>query len=155
MIDRDRVGGIVSAGVGAALVLLLSGCGGRNGSSSCGSSGGNADEGDGGDGGGGRIVGTGTVTNCPTITSVSISPNELDLGAGGQATLTATASVPFNGIAGLSWSAPSGAFGDPNAAATTFQCTAPGMVTVTVTATYDGCSTQQSGEITCLAPDGG
>jgi hypothetical protein len=148
--DRGVVGGVV-----AAAFAVLIGCGGGNSSSSCGSSGGNADEGDGGEGGGGRIIGTGTVTNCPTITWVSIVPNELDLGAGGEATLTAMATAPFGGVPTLAWSAPSGTFGDSTAAMTTFQCTGPGAVTVTVTATYQGCSTQQGGVITCLAPDGG
>jgi hypothetical protein len=155
VIDRGAVGGVVATGVAAALAVLLVGCGGGNGSSSCGPGGGNADEGDGGEGGGGRIVGTGTVTNCPTITWMSIVPSELDLGAGGQATLTAMATAPFGGVPTLAWSAPSGTFGDPTAGTTTFQCTEPGAVTVTVTATYQGCTAQQSGVITCLAPDGG
>jgi hypothetical protein len=101
------------------------------------------------------VVGTGTVTNCPTIEWVTIAPNELDVGAGGVATLSAKATAPFGGIPVLGWSAPSGAFGDPSAATTTFQCTLPGAVTLTLTATYEGCSTQQGGVISCLAPSTG
>jgi hypothetical protein len=156
IIDRGLVGWVAGAAFGAAFGVLLEGCGG-NGSSSCAAGGSPpADEGDGGEGGGGRIIGTGTVTNCPTITWVSIVPNELDVGAGGEATLSAMATAPFGGIPVLLWSAPTGTFGDPTAATTTFQCTAPGMVTVTLTASDQGCSTQQSGVITCLASgDGG
>jgi hypothetical protein len=153
VINRGLVGGVVVAAFGAAFGVLLEGCGG-NGSSSC-AGGPPADEGDGGEGGGGRIVGTGTVTNCPTITWVSIVPNELDVGAGGVATLTAMATAPFNAIPVLQWSAPTGIFGDPSAATTTFQCSAPGVVTITLTATDQGCSAQQSGVITCAAGDGG
>jgi hypothetical protein len=88
---------------------------------------------------------------------VSVAPNELDVGAGGTATLSAVASAPFGGVPVLLWTAPSGLFGDPTAATTTFQCTVPGTVTVTLTATYQGCSTQQTSPISCLAPgaDGG
>jgi hypothetical protein len=85
---------------------------------------------------------------------VSIAPNELDVGAGGAAMLSATATAPWGGVPVLAWSAPSGTFGDPTASTTTFQCTAPGMVTVTLTATYQGCSTQQTGTITCLGAGG-
>jgi hypothetical protein len=38
---------------------------------------------------------------------------------------------------------------------TTFQCTEPGTVKLTVTATFDGCDAQLSEMITCLAGDGG
>jgi hypothetical protein len=119
--------------------------------------GGILDGGDGGPNGGtGMVIVGGMVTNCPTVTSLSIQPNELDVGAGGTATLTATVTLPIEGGAPvLSWSAPSGIFGQPDSATTTFQCTVPGVVTITVIATYDGCGTSLSGMITCLAGDGG
>jgi hypothetical protein len=134
--------------------VLLAGCGGGNSSSSCGPGADHGGDDGGGEGGGGRIVGTGTVTNCPTIDWLTIAPNELDVGAGGVATLTSMATAPWGGIPVLLWSAPSGTFGDPTAAMTTFQCTAPGTVTVTLTATYQSCSTQQTGMITCRASAG-
>jgi hypothetical protein len=153
VIDRGLVEEFLSAGFGAALGVLLAGCGGGHGSSSCGA-GADGDDG-GGEGGGGRIIGSGTVTNCPTIEWLTIAPNELDVGAGGTAALTSMATAPWGGVPVLLWSAPSGTFGDPSAATTTFQCTAPGAVTITLTATYQSCSTQQTGVITCLAHDGG
>jgi hypothetical protein len=136
---------------------LLAGCGHKP--PNCMPDGGPGDGGgDGGpqdEGGFGSINVGGMVENCPTITSIGIAPNELDLGGGGMATLTATATVPIGGMPMFSWDAPSGIFGQPDQPVTTFECTAAGDVTVTVTATFEGCSTHLSGVITCLEVDAG
>jgi hypothetical protein len=100
------------------------------------------------------IVVGGSVANCPTVNSLSMAPSELDVGGGGTAVLVATATVPAGGTPTFSWSAPSGILG-PNEAMTTFQCTVVGDVVITVTATFDGCSGDLTGVMTCLAPDGG
>jgi hypothetical protein len=103
---------------------------------------------------GGVMVG-GSVDNCPMIVALGAAPNELDLGAGGVAMLTVQAIAPFNGMATFLWSAPSGTFGAPTAAMTTFACTQAGIIPVTVTASYQGCDDHMSVNVTCLAVDGG
>jgi hypothetical protein len=137
---------------------LVAGCSAHN-QTSCAMPDGGSAPGDGaqaqGDGGIGNISVGGTVTNCPFISSISIAPNELDVGAGGQATVFASATVPGGGTPTFSWSAESGVFGTPSAPETTFECTVPGIVKLTVTATFDGCDARLSTAITCLAADGG
>jgi hypothetical protein len=108
-----------------------------------------------GDGGFGSVRVGGSVKNCPTVGSLSISPAELDVGGTGEATLTASAAVPGGGTISYAWSASSGVLGAPSSATTTFGCTAPGLVNVTITATSDGCSDHASGTVACLALDSG
>jgi hypothetical protein len=107
-------------------------------------------------GGMGMLIIGGMVTNCPLPDSLTIQPNELDLGKGGMAVVTATAVTPDEGMPTFQWTAsPGGVFADPGNPTTTFQCTVGGMITLTVTVTYDNCMNQLSGFITCLAVDGG
>ena len=143
----------------AASCLLLAGCGNKT-PPNCDMDGGpgvdgGGDDGSQSEGGTGTITVGGTVANCPTVTSLGIAPNELDLGAGGVAMLTATATVPIGGMPTFSWSAPSGVFGQPNDPVTTFACTAAGAITITVTATFEGCDGRLTGVITCLDVDAG
>jgi hypothetical protein len=73
--------------------------------------------------------------------------------------VTVTATAPNGTEAGmsvLSWSALSGTFSDPSASTTSFVCTAPGPVTITLKATQERCSETLDASVTCLAPaDGG
>lgn len=138
----------------AGACALLGSCGGSN-HGACGYDAGPSDGAPNAEGGSGMLVIGGMITNCPLADSLGISPNELDVGEGGMAILTATASVPNQGTPTFSWSAPSGVFGQPDASTTTFECTESGMVTVTVTVSYDGCQNQIAGVVACLAPDGG
>jgi hypothetical protein len=135
---------------------LLAGCGSSNHANTCAT----IPPGPSGDagldaGGSGMLVIGGMVTNCPIADSLTISPNELDVGQGGTSTLSVTASVPDEGMPTFVWTAPSGIFGSPDAPTTTFQCTVAGDINITVTVSYDGCQNQLSGIVTCLAPDGG
>jgi hypothetical protein len=91
--------------------------------------------------------------SCPAITLLGIAPAELDVGAGGAATVSATATLPGGQAAPVWWSATGGHLDDPSAASTTFECTAGGIVTVTATATNAGCSDHASGTVACLDLD--
>jgi hypothetical protein len=91
-----------------------------------------------------------TAHACPTVSSMSIAPAELDLGAGGTSTLTAFTAQPGGASPIVHWSAASGTFGDPHAATTTFACTAAGVVALTVTVTNGTCGDRLAGTITCL-----
>jgi len=74
----------------------------------------------------------GSTYSCASISSVSVSPAETAVGT--SSTLTALATGPNPSGLTYAWSAPSGTFSASNAANTTFTCTAPGVVTLTVTA---------------------
>jgi hypothetical protein len=93
------------------------------------------------------------VVNCPTVDELGISPSELDVGAGGFAMVSASASVPLGKPPTYAWSATSGVFGNRVMPTTTFACTQAGIVTITVTASFDGCSNTADGVITCLDVD--
>jgi hypothetical protein len=93
---------------------------------------------------------TATARACPTVTSMSIAPAELDLGAGGTSTLTAYTAQPGGAAPAVHWSAKSGTFGAPDAATTSFACAVAGIVVVTVTVTNGVCGDHLTGTITCL-----
>jgi hypothetical protein len=93
------------------------------------------------------------VVNCPTVDSLGISPSELDVGSGGFATVSASASVPLGKPPLYMWSATSGVFGNAVQPTTSFSCTQAGIVTITVTASFDGCNNSADGVIACLAVD--
>jgi hypothetical protein len=93
-------------------------------------------------------------TRCPDLTSLQVGPDRAEVG--GSVAVTA---VVTGGVAGetpvLSWSALSGTFADVSAPITTFTCTVPGRVTVTVTATEQGCTETMSASVDCVrAADG-
>ena len=74
----------------------------------------------------------GSTYNCASISSVAVSPTETAVGT--SSTLTALATGPNPSGLTYAWSAPSGTFSASNAANTTFTCTVPGVVTLTLTA---------------------
>jgi hypothetical protein len=158
--SRAAKGGIVAepaARVAAAVALaVLPACGGNGSQSNCGSAGGgsSSDASTDSTGGSGGIIVGGTFNNCPTVTSMSISPNELDVGGGGMATLSAMATVPGGAIPEYTWTAPSGIFTNPHAPSTTFECTVPGMIPITVTASVTACSDHLTGVVTCRSDAG-
>jgi hypothetical protein len=82
--------------------------------------------------------------------SITTAPNQLDIALGQVSKVSAKASIPSGGTAAYSWVAASGRFANPSAAATTFQCTATGDVTVIVTASFTSCDEQLTGLITCI-----
>jgi phospholipase C len=79
----------------------------------------------------GSALVNGSTFDCATFTSATASPAETTVG--GSITLGATAVGPNPGGLTYSWSAPFGTFGNANAATTTFTCTTPGMIPVTLT----------------------
>jgi hypothetical protein len=93
-----------------------------------------------------------TFNFCPTIDTYEISP--LDTRVGGVITLMSTASDEDDGPLPLAytWSATSGTIAAPSSPNTTFTCTVPGPVTLTLTVTDDDCSDTISVDVECLAP---
>ncbi len=140
----------------AGSAALATGCGSNGAQSTCSIDAGPGSPEAGGDGsGGGSLTVGGTFDPCPTVTSLSISPNELDVGAGGAAVLTATAVVPDGRLPIYTWSATSGTLDDPHAAMTTFRCSVPALVSIAITASNAGCSDHLGGSVTCRAVDAG
>jgi hypothetical protein len=78
----------------------------------------------------GSVVVNGTLNECATVQSIAATPTEVI--AGGSVTLTATATAPNPGGITYQWSAPSGTFGSPNSATTTFTNATAGPVQVTL-----------------------
>jgi hypothetical protein len=72
----------------------------------------------------------GTSFNCAAWNSVTASPIEVDVGA--SAALTAAANGPIAGDLTYQWSAHSGQFSAATSSSTSFTCTAPGPVVVTL-----------------------
>jgi hypothetical protein len=79
---------------------------------------------------GGQTTVNGTSFDCAAWNSVSASPVETAIGSPVALTASATGPVPANLT--YAWSAKSGFFGSATAASTSFTCTAPGPVTVTL-----------------------
>jgi hypothetical protein len=74
---------------------------------------------------------SGQTFNCGVVNGIAASPSETTLGASVSLQGTAVGADP--GRLTYAWSAPSGTFSAPTAAATSFTCTAPGPVSVTLT----------------------
>jgi len=81
--------------------------------------------------GGHTTVVNGTSFNCAAWGSVDASPIETSIG-GTPVTLAATASGPAPASLTYNWSAPTGQFSSATAANTTFACTEPGPVAITL-----------------------
>jgi hypothetical protein len=103
----------------------------------------------------------GQTYDCAAITGVSASPTTLSVG--GSVTLSATADAPVMSELTYAWSAPSGSFSAPSSAQSSFQCTAPGTVSLTVTvadgplpdgAVCNPATTTMSIPVTCVAASG-
>ena len=74
----------------------------------------------------------GSTFNCATWTSLSATPSETTVGT--SVSIGALATGPNPGALTYAWSAPSGSFSNAASGSTSFTCTAPGPVTLTVTA---------------------
>jgi len=70
--------------------------------------------------------------NCATWGSISVSPSQTTVGQPVSLAALGTAAADPSAIT-YAWSAPSGTFSPPNAQNTTFTCTTPGVVTLTLT----------------------
>jgi hypothetical protein len=71
--------------------------------------------------------------DCATVVSLTASPSEAILG--GILTVSGSVTGPNTGGLTYSWYASSGSFNPPNAAQTSFTCTAAGLATLLLTAT--------------------
>jgi hypothetical protein len=149
---RGAWGAIVVAAC-AAGVMATAGCGGSSHVCSGGDSGGDGESsngdgqgGQGGPAGMGQVFVEASVTNCASLTPISVSPNN-----GGSVQLGASiVDAPDNGAPPIvKWTATSGTFSDPLSSNTTFVCGAPGAVTVTLTLSSPGCDQHASASITC------
>lgn len=96
-----------------------------------------------------------TYQDCPRIDSLSVSPDEMPVGSPYPIALAVGVKVPGAATPTYSWSAPSGSFGDAGAPVTTFECTAPGIITVSCTVSNDGCQDKLSVPVVCAPSDGG
>jgi hypothetical protein len=72
-----------------------------------------------------------TIGGCPSLTSFEILPATVDVGSSVQ--LLASAAITLDETPRFSWAATGGKVADPSAANTTFECTDPGVVDLTVT----------------------
>jgi hypothetical protein len=101
-------------------------------------------------------LGNAPLVQCPGLFTLLVAPDQVEVG--GSVAVTATTEANLDGGATqLSWSAQSGTFSDPNAALTTFTCTAPGTVALHLTVTRESCTETLSASVTCAAAsdDGG
>jgi phospholipase C len=93
----------------------------------------------------------GSTNVCPSIQSVSASPDEVL--TGGSVAVSASASDPDGDAITYKWVATSGTFANASAGSTAYTCTAPGMATLTVTASdgdnTPGCPDSQTVQVTC------
>ncbi len=76
---------------------------------------------------------SGTVYSCASVSSISVSPAEVNVGSSAAVAATATGPLGDGGALTYAWSAPSGTFDTPNAASANFTCSAGGPVTLTLT----------------------
>jgi hypothetical protein len=106
------------------------------------------------------IVGDGQVhvvvsVECPQfrVTSFMVSP--LMASVGRTIAVSATAGDADGGPITFSWSAPAGAFADASSMQTSYTCTAPGAMPLTVTAQWGPCQSSKMVTVSCLDVDGG
>jgi hypothetical protein len=93
-----------------------------------------------------------SVIHCPQLSSILVRPEQSVIGGAVALSATTTDDVDASTTVFL-WSAQSGTFADPSSLLTTFTCTAPGNVTITMTATRDACTQTLSASVDCIALD--
>lgn len=100
----------------------------------------------------GTVLVDGVFNVCPLIDEVSVLPASVEVGASVELFALATDSDSEPGPLAYSWSSNGGVIGDPSAASTTLECTAPGVVTVTVSAGDGDCEDALTTTVTCTEP---
>jgi len=104
----------------------------------------------------------GQTYDCAALTGVTASPTTLSVG--GSVALVATADAPVVSNLTYAWSTPSGSFSAQGSAQSSFECTAPGIVPLTVVvadgplpdgAVCNPATTTMTVPVTCVASDGG
>ena len=83
------------------------------------------------------------------LTSYSVTP--LAASVGGTIAVSATAAGVDGGTLKYAWRATSGTFTDPTASATSYRCSAPGPVTITLVVSQPTCDEDYMSSVTCLA----
>ena len=86
---------------------------------------------------------------CPELQFLFVAP--LKVAVGSNISVEATVVDPDDDPVSYEWTANAGSFADPNAAATTYTCTQPGLRTITLT-TNDGgdCEQQTHLQVACI-----
>jgi hypothetical protein len=103
----------------------------------------------------GSVLINGTLNLCPVIDSLGASPAEALVGS--RVTLTALAHDTDGLPTALAyaWRASSGTLSSPSSASPSFQCTASGDVTLTLSVSDGDCSDTLSATVGCTSPAGG
>ncbi|HVZ20061.1 MAG TPA: hypothetical protein VG871_03305 [Vicinamibacterales bacterium] len=91
---------------------------------------------------------------CPGFAIQSLNVSPLSASVGGSIDVSATAPSIDASAATFHWSAPVGSFSRTTDAQTSYTCTTPGQVALTVTASSDACRDSQSVTVECVS-DGG
>ncbi len=102
--------------------------------------------------GDGKVIITVALACSGNVRLVSYSVAPLSASVGGTINLAATPLDADIGILGYAWSAPFGSFDDPEAAQTTYLCSAPGHITLNLIAAADTCQESHDIGVDCLAP---
>jgi hypothetical protein len=98
----------------------------------------------------GSVGVTGTLNNCPTLTSYTAAP--LAISTGGVITVGATASdLDAGDMLTFAWTATGGSFVAAGSASTGFNCTTPGAQTLTITVSDGHCTDSATIPVTCVA----
>jgi len=102
---------------------------------------------------GGVVVG-GTFNNCPALTSYTAAP--LAVAVGGVIAVGATASDldPMTTLT-FAWTATGGSFASATSASTSYNCSAAGSQTLTITVSDGNCTDAATIPVTCVALDCG
>jgi hypothetical protein len=95
-------------------------------------------------------LGDAAVIRCPGLYTLSVVPDQADVGRSVILTATITSDVDA-GTPVFAWSAPSGTFADSGASSTSFTCTVPGNVPVTFVVVREGCTETLSASVNCGA----
>jgi hypothetical protein len=88
---------------------------------------------------------------CPGVRLVSYTVSPLTASVGGTISVAAAAADVDAGSLTFAWSASSGTYAEPAASNTTYRCTTPGPVTMTLLVHADFCQESNSIMVTCVA----
>jgi hypothetical protein len=91
---------------------------------------------------------------CPGFAIQALNVSPLSASVGGSINVSAAAPSIDASAATFHWSAPVGSFVRTTDAETSYTCTTPGQIALTVTASSDACRDSQSVTVECVS-DGG
>jgi hypothetical protein len=99
----------------------------------------------------GTVVVVGGVNNCPSFTSIVVSPASVPLG-GNIAVAAVAVDIDSGDTVSFAWIATAGSFANASAAQTTFACSDSGSQTLTVTVSDGRCSDGVDVGVACVPP---